>query len=84
MGTCRQFTPELKRKTVQLLASVSRSASPLACELGVRHNQLYTWQREFQPKVPRRFRAPVSGRHARQSSLGSSVNWPASRRSEPL
>lgn len=37
MGTCRQFTPELKRKTAQLLASASRAAWAVAFELGIRH-----------------------------------------------
>ena len=68
MGTCRQFTSELKRKTVQLLASASRSASALACELGIRHNQLYTWQREFQARGAGAF--PGSGeRKARTTEL---------------
>ncbi len=50
MGMCGQYTSELKRKTAQLLASASRSASALNCELGIRHNQRYTWQREFQAR----------------------------------
>ena len=48
MGTRKQFTPEFKREAVQLVESGSRSASKLARELGVRRNQLYKWQREFQ------------------------------------
>lgn len=50
MGTRKQFTPEFKREAVQLLDSGSRSASELARELGVRRNQLYKWQREFQAR----------------------------------
>lgn len=48
MGIRKQFTPEFKREAVQLLASGSRTASALARELGIRRNQLYKWQREFQ------------------------------------
>jgi transposase len=50
MGTRQQFTPEFKREAVQLVESGSRSASELARELGVRRNQLYKWQREFQAR----------------------------------
>lgn len=50
MGTRKQFTPEFKREAVQLLASGSRTASALARELGIRRNQLYKWQREFQAR----------------------------------
>ena len=50
MGTRKQFTPEFKREAVQLLDSGSRPASELARELGVRRNQLYKWQREFQAR----------------------------------
>jgi transposase len=50
MGTRKQFTPEFKREAVQLVESGSRSASELARELGVRRNQLYKWQREFQAR----------------------------------
>ena len=50
MGARKQFTPEFKREAVQLLESGSRPASELARELGVRHNQLYKWQREFQAR----------------------------------
>lgn len=60
------FTPELKRKTVQLLASVSRSASALACELGIQHNQLYTWQREFQGSGERKARTTELARLKRE------------------
>jgi transposase len=49
-GYTKQFTPEFKREAVQLLDSGSRPASELARELGVRRNQLYTWQREFQAR----------------------------------
>ena len=52
MGTRKQFTPEFKREAVQLLDSGSRPASELARELGVRRNQLYKWQREFQARGP--------------------------------
>ena len=50
MGTRKQFTPEFKREAVQLLVSGSRPASDLARELGIRRNQLYKWQREFQAR----------------------------------
>ena len=50
MGTRKQFTPEFKREAVQLLESGSRPASDLARELGLRRNQLYKWQREFQAR----------------------------------
>lgn len=50
MGARKQFTPEFKREAVQLLDSGSRPASELARELGVRRNQLYKWQREFQAR----------------------------------
>jgi transposase len=50
MGARKQFTPEFKREAVQLVESGSRSASELARELGVRRNQLYKWQREFQAR----------------------------------
>ena len=50
MGTRQQFTPEFKREAVQLLASGSRPASTIARELGIRRNQLYKWQREFQAR----------------------------------
>lgn len=50
MGVRKQFTPEFKREAVQLLDSGSRPASELARELGVRRNQLYKWQREFQAR----------------------------------
>lgn len=50
MGTRQQFTPEFKREAVQLLASGSRPASELARELGVRRNQLYKCQREFETR----------------------------------
>ncbi len=50
MGTRKQFTPEFKREAVQLLESGSRPASALARELGIRRNQLYKWQREFQTR----------------------------------
>jgi len=50
MGTRKQFTPEFKREAVQLVESGSRSAAELARELGVRRNQLYKWQREFQAR----------------------------------
>ena len=50
MGTRKQFTPEFKREAVQWVESGSRSASELARELGVRRNQLYKWQREFQAR----------------------------------
>ena len=50
MGARKQFTPEFKREAVQLLESGSRPASELARELGVRRNQLYKWQREFQAR----------------------------------
>jgi transposase len=59
MGTRQQFTPEFKREAVQLLASGSRPASDLARELGIRRNQLYKWQREFQARGPGAF--PGSG-----------------------
>jgi transposase len=66
MGTRKQFTPEFKREAVQLVESGSRSASELARELGVRRNQLYEWQREFQARV--RFPARGRGRNARPRS----------------
>lgn len=50
MGARKQFTPEFKREAVQLLESGSRPASALARELGIRRNQLYKWQREFQTR----------------------------------
>ena len=50
MGAHKQFTPEFKREAVQLLESGSRPASELARELGIRRNQLYKWQREFQAR----------------------------------
>jgi transposase len=50
MGARKQFTPEFKREAVQLLDGGSRPASELARELGVRRNQLYKWQREFQAR----------------------------------
>jgi transposase len=50
MGTRKQFTTEFKREAVQLLDSGSRPASELARELGIRRNQLYKWQREFQAR----------------------------------
>lgn len=50
MGTRKQFTPEFKCEAVQLLDGGSRPASELARELGVRRNQLYKWQREFQAR----------------------------------
>jgi transposase len=50
MSVRKQFTPEFKREAVQLVESGSRSASELARELGVRRNQLYKWQREFQAR----------------------------------
>jgi transposase len=50
MGQRKQFTPEFKREAVQLIASGSRPASELARELGVRRNQLYKWQREFETR----------------------------------
>ena len=50
MGARKQFTPEFTREAVQLLDSGSRPASELARELGVRRNQLYTWQRESQAR----------------------------------
>ena len=50
MGTRKQFTPEFKREAVQSLESGSRPASDLARELGLRRNQLYKWQREFQAR----------------------------------
>jgi transposase len=50
MSVRKQFTPEFKRETVQLVENGSRSASELARELGVRRNQLYKWQREFQAR----------------------------------
>ena len=59
IGARKQFTPEFKREAVQLLDSGSRPASELARELGVRRNQLYKWQREFQARGPGAF--PGSG-----------------------
>ena len=50
MSQRKHFTPEFKREAIQLLASGSRPASELARELGVRRNQLYKWQREFQAR----------------------------------
>lgn len=50
MDARTQFTPEFKREAVQLLESGSRPASALARELGIRRNQLYKWQREFQTR----------------------------------
>lgn len=50
MDARKQFTPEFKREAVQLLESGSRPASALARELGIRRNQLYKWQREFQTR----------------------------------
>jgi transposase/putative transposase len=50
MGARKKFTPEFKREAVQLLERGSRPASELARELGVRRNQLYKWQREFQAR----------------------------------
>ena len=50
MGARKQFPPECKREAVQLLESGSRPASELARELGVRRNQRYKWQREFQAR----------------------------------
>lgn len=50
MGHLKQVTPEFKREAVQLLEGGSRPASDLARELGVRRNQLYIWQREFQAR----------------------------------
>lgn len=50
MTSRKQFTPEFKREAVQLLDSGSRPASELARELGIRRNQLYKWQREFQAR----------------------------------
>jgi transposase len=50
MGARKQFTPEFKREAVQLLEGGSRPASELARELGIRRNQLYQWQREFQAR----------------------------------
>ena len=50
MGTRKQFTSEFKREAVQLVASGSRAAAELARELGIRRNQLYKWQREFQAR----------------------------------
>jgi transposase len=56
MGARKQFTPEFKREAVQLLEGGSRPASELARELGVRRNQLYKWQREFQARTIKRGR----------------------------
>jgi transposase len=50
MDARKQFTPEFKREAVQLLEGGSRPASALARELGIRRNQLYKWQREFQTR----------------------------------
>jgi transposase len=68
MGARKQFTPEFKREAVQLVESGSRSASELARELGVRRNQLYKWQREFQARGAGAF--PGSGgRKARTTEI---------------
>lgn len=55
----KQFTPEFKREAIQLLMSGSRPASELARALGVRRNQLYKWQREYETRGPGAF--PGSG-----------------------
>jgi transposase-like protein len=48
MGARKQLILEFKHEAVQLLESGSRFVSELARELGIRRNQLYTWQRGFQ------------------------------------
>jgi transposase len=50
MGARKQCTPEFKREAVQLVESGSRPASAIVRALGVRRNQLYTWQTELRAR----------------------------------
>lgn len=50
-------SPEFTREAVQVLESVSRPASQIARELGIKRNQLYTWQKELKARGI----APFSG-----------------------
>ena len=59
IGSRKQFTPEFKRESVQLLESGSRPASELARELGIARNQLYKWQTELRARGTTAF--PGSG-----------------------
>jgi len=44
------FTPEFKRKAIELLQRGDRSATEIARELGVRRNQLYKWKGAMEPQ----------------------------------
>ena len=50
MGTRQTFSPEFKREAVQVLESGSRPASQTPRELGIRRNQLYKWQTQWQSR----------------------------------
>lgn len=43
----QQLTVEFKHEAVRLLDAGERSASEVAIDLGIRHNQLYRWKAEL-------------------------------------
>ena len=44
------FTKEFKLEALRLMEESDRSTSEIAMELGIRRNQLYKWQEEYQEK----------------------------------
>ena len=66
MGSRKQFTPEFKRETVQLLESGNRSASTIARKLGIARNQLYKWQADLRARGAGAF--PGSGARKEQTT----------------
>ncbi|WP_348761957.1 transposase [uncultured Salinisphaera sp.] len=50
MAQRKQFSKQFKLQAIELLEQSGRQATEVARELGVRRNQLYKWQAEFQAK----------------------------------
>ena len=59
------FSPEFKQEAVRLLEQGDKEATQLARELGIKRNQLYKWQEQYDAKGDSAFGG--SGRPAKDS-----------------
>lgn len=58
----KTFSREFKREAVRLLEQGDKSGADLACELGIKRNQLYKWKEQLSAKGEAAF--PGHGRPA--------------------
>lgn len=57
----RRYTKEFKKEAVELLIRSSKNSSKIAAELGIRHEILCRWRREYEGYEEKAF--PGQGNH---------------------